>query len=34
MDVKNVFNEELKEEIFINQPEGCVDPSEENKKCR
>ena len=35
MDVKTMFlNGELKDEIHMDQPEGCVVPSEEQKVCR
>jgi hypothetical protein len=35
MDVKTAFvNEELDEEIYMQQPNGFVAPSQENKVCK
>ena len=35
MDVKTVFlNGFLKEELYMMQPEGCVDPKGANKVCK
>ena len=35
MDVKTTFlNEDLEEEMYMLQPEGCITPGQENKVCK
>ena len=35
MDVKTTFlNEDLEEEIYMDQPEGFVEPAQESKECK